>query len=392
MQGSSASKLRLGWCAAVAIASVFGVLALLFHLREISEPRLLDFTNLWATGKLALHGHAADAYDPALLAAAQAQAVGRTDAVMPYPYPPAFLLITAPLALLPYHLAFAAWVLAGVTFFLWAARSMAPPCFAAAQPAMLINGMIGQTGFFTGGLLLLGARRLVERPWSAGLILGLLILKPQLALMLPLAVVAARAWPAIGGALVTIGSLFVAALLLFGLDTHLAFARMIGGFGKLMGGGELSWNEFASPYALAVSLGLGFSVAATAQLLCAGFAAALCWKSWHERWAQRVPIVCTASLLASPYLQSYDSLPLLAAIAWFGGRRPGTALALYLLCLLPVASQSDLVQWPNTIPLASLLALALLWRERRQDIGQITPTFLPAASNMPRISPTCSSL
>ena len=198
-----------------------------------------------------------------------------------------------------------------------------------------------------------------------------------------------RAWPAIGGALLSASVLLGAGLVAFGAESYRAFLAMVGEFGGIVGGDRLSWNELASPFGLLRDLGGTAGPAMVVQLACAGFAAVLCWKSWREGWAQRGPILCTASLVASPYLQSYDTLPMLAAIAWFRPHAPVKALALYLFCLVPVASQSDLVALPNSLPAAALLALALLWHERRQDeADQITPTRLPAASNMPRISPT----
>lgn len=379
---------RLGWSAATAVALLFLVTALLFHWRELEQPRLLDFTNFYATGRLALAGEAASAYDSAGLAAAQAAVVGPTGAEMPYPYPPAFMLLTAPFAFLSYPLALAAWVLCGAFFYLWASRRFGSLPLAAAQPPVLLNAMIGQTGFLTGGLLLLGSRWLAERPDKAGLLLGLLVLKPQLALMLPVAVVAARAWAAIPAAIASAAAVLLLGTLLLGIDTAQAFLASSGDFTALLTGDRLTWPELASPFALARDLGLGAGPAAIIQLAFMAFAATLVWLSWRGGWEQRVPILCVASLAASPYLQSYDSLPLLAAIAWFATTAPAKALLLYGLSALPLVSQSELASLPNSLPLATLLALLLLWHERRSQQAQITPTRLPAASNMPRISPT----
>ncbi len=370
------------------MALLFLVTALLFHWRELEQPRLLDFTNFYATGRLALAGEAASAYDPAGLAVAQAAVIGPTGAEMPYPYPPAFMLLTAPFALLSYPIALAAWALCGAIFYLWASRGFGSLPLAAAQPPVLLNAMIGQTGFLTGGLLLLGSRWLAERPHKAGLLLGLLVLKPQLALMLPVAVIAARAWSAIPAAMVSAAAVLLLGTLLLGTDAARAFLASSGDFTALLTGDRLTWSELASPFALACDLGLGAGPAAILQLVSMAFAAALVWLSWREGWEQRVPILCVASLAASPYLQSYDCLPLLAAIAWFATTAPAKAVLLYLLSALPLVSQSELASLPNSLPLATLLALLLLWHERRSQEAQITPTRLPAASNMPRISPT----
>jgi len=259
---------------------------------------------------------------------------------------------------------------------------------AAAQPAVLLNAMIGQTGLLTGGLLLLGSRLLVACPRAAGLLLGLLVLKPQLALMLPVAVVAARAWSAILPAILSAAALLLLGTQLLGTDALQAFFAASGEFTALLAGDRLSWPELASPFALARDVGLGVGPAAVLQFAFTAFAAVLVWLSWRDGWAQRVPILCVASLAASPYLQSYDTLPLLAAVAWFATSAPAKAALLYALSAVPLISQSDLAVLPNTLPLATLLAVLLLWRERRGQEAQMTPTRFPAASNMPSISPT----
>jgi hypothetical protein len=54
-----------------------------------------------------------------------------------------------------------------------------------ANPPALVDLMIGQTGFLTTGIYLFGLTLLPSSPFAAGAILGLLLIKPQLALLLP---------------------------------------------------------------------------------------------------------------------------------------------------------------------------------------------------------------
>ncbi len=363
--------IRWGWCGAVVAAVLMAVLAGHFYLRNLREPMLLDFAAYWAAGQLALRGNAAAAWDLQAHRAVVAT-VTTEGGMMPFPYPPPFLFPLLPVSWLPYHQAFAAWVLLTGAFYLWSARAVAPVSQAAAQPAVLINMLIGQNGFLSAGLFFAGASRLSERPFLAGAILGLLVFKPQLALMLPVAVIAARAWPAVLGAAASAGGLLLAALLVFGLESYSAFLTLLPAYSEWMAADRFSWEEFASPFAFLRVLGVGPGAAMPGQVAAFACAAALCWAAWRGAWEQRVPILCAASLLGSPYLQSYDTLLMLAPIGWFLTRRPGAALSLYLLCLVPVLTQVGVAGLPNPVPIAAALSLGLLWQERR-GVGEPLP-------------------
>ena len=53
-------------------------------------------------------------------------------------------------------------------------------------PAALMNIWAGHYGFLVGALFLLGWERLDRRPWQAGLFFGLMLIKPHLAILIPL--------------------------------------------------------------------------------------------------------------------------------------------------------------------------------------------------------------
>src|ERR1700744_4910206 len=61
-----------------------------------------DFTTIWAAGKMALGGHAAQAYDWSQLKSVDESIVGPITGYLGWPYPPTFLLIVSGLAMLPY--------------------------------------------------------------------------------------------------------------------------------------------------------------------------------------------------------------------------------------------------------------------------------------------------
>src|SRR5579872_3718085 len=77
------------------------------------QPIAGDFVNVWAAGKLALGGHAADAYNWTLHKAAEVTALGRPfQEYFGWHYPPPFLFAAAGIALIPYTAAALIWLLA----------------------------------------------------------------------------------------------------------------------------------------------------------------------------------------------------------------------------------------------------------------------------------------
>ena len=69
-----------------------------------------DFSYYWLASQMALAGNPAAAYDPARLHAALAAFFG-LDLHFHFFYPPSFLLVVLPFALLPYHASLAVWLL-----------------------------------------------------------------------------------------------------------------------------------------------------------------------------------------------------------------------------------------------------------------------------------------
>jgi hypothetical protein len=143
-----------------------------------------DFTYFWAAGYQALHGHAVDAYDATLHAAAQAIALGHpASGHYPFIYPPPFLFVTVLLALFPYIAAHLGWVLVTFAGYAAAIRSIIGArigwLLAAAFPAVLADFASGQNGLLTAALIGGALIFMRQRPVLAGCLLGCLIYKPQ---------------------------------------------------------------------------------------------------------------------------------------------------------------------------------------------------------------------
>jgi hypothetical protein len=204
-----------------------------------------------------------------------------------------------------------------------------------------------------------GLSAMVSRPFLGGAILGLLVIKPQLGLLLPLALLAGREWKAIGGAAASVLIVLAAAALAFGLPTYQAFLGILPKYQAFLHQERWPWNEMASTFAALRHIGIPEQAALLVHCVVALGVAAFTWRAWAQKSEFRFEILAAGTLLIPPYLFTYDSL--LMAIPLGSLVRSGRARQLTLvwaLCLLPIFGLAGLYSGPNTIPLAALCCLA----------------------------------
>ena len=75
---------------------------------------------------------------------------------------------------------------------------------------MCLSALFGQNSVLTAGLAALALHLLGKRPVVAGVVIGLLAIKPQLAVVFPFVLIAARAWRTFAAAALS-ATLFAAA-------------------------------------------------------------------------------------------------------------------------------------------------------------------------------------
>ncbi|MCH8614778.1 DUF2029 domain-containing protein [Sphingomonas sp. SM33] len=276
-------------------------------------------------------------------------------------YPPPYLLLVRCLGWLPYGAAFVLWV--GLTGALYLATAPAPKTVALANPAAVFNGMIGQNGFLTAGIMFAGLRELSRDPVRAGAILGLLVIKPHLAVMLPVAVIAGRLWRAIPSAAAVAAVLCGISLVVLGPEAWQRFFAMGATYGGLLGQKAWNWNEIASFYALARWLGVSEIAAWGVHVAVAFGAGAAVWMAWRDDADGKIALAAAASLLVSPYLFTYDAVLLTAALAWMRGPKAALLWVLIAVPLVRVFFDGD---WPNTVPLAAAFSVLAIAAEARR--------------------------
>jgi hypothetical protein len=315
------------------------------------KPLGTDFLSFFAASALALQGRAAQVYDVAAHWAAQKAVFGPAVGYSAFFYPPPYLLVCLPLALAPYFVSLIVW-LAATGYAYWRVLpAWAGPRFDAAVllafPAFLVNVGHGQNGFLSAALIGAGALRLDRRPIVAGLLFGALVYKPQLALMIPIALIASRRWTTLAAAAVSAAALCAATYLIWGAAVWQGFldasplARAA--LERHLVGDDKMQSVFAAARLLHGPLALAYFAQGLAALAAA---AALFWLQRRDfRGPSEGPALVAATLLASPFLLDYDLTLLAFPIAYLAREGLGRGFApfeksvLILAYLLPLASR-----------------------------------------------------
>jgi hypothetical protein len=332
-----------------------------------------DFLAFWGAGKLVAAGTPWLSYD--LGAEHAAQAAAGTGQMVAYVNPPPYLFLTAPLGWLPYPVAWVMWALGGWLAWFAVCRRVLPgePLVVLASPVAYLAASHAQNGFVTGALLVGGVLALA-RPGRrgeivAGLLFGALVIKPHLALLVPLWLIAGRRWVALAAGAVSALALCLAAWLAFGTQTWLAWPNSFAVSAVLMAqtGGPF-FLRMATPYALIrVLAGPGAAMVGQGlvSLACAGWV----WWVTRRRGADlgSGALMLAATALASPYLFSYDFPFLVLPQLWLvaeaqrRGWRPWEKLGAIALWLAPHATRAvALPLHANLMPLAALALAALI--------------------------------
>lgn len=309
-----------------------------------------DFSNLWAGSKMAIEGDVAwlfdvDAYRAALRAMFSPDLPNQE-----WSYPPNMALIGAPLALLPIMLAYLVWTFGTVALLHFVIRPLGLPLLihlaAVASPAVFINAVFGQNGALTAALLIGGLLLAPKRPILAGVLFGLLTIKPHLGILVPFCLIASRNWPAFISAAVTAVALALATGLVFGFDVWPLFLTETG---PLMT--EIMEAPYPQPYhanaltvfvmarAVGADVGLAYVVQGIATVAAAAFVVWLWLPSTPVDPRRRALLTATLAIAATPYGYTYDTIPMCVAVAYMFAATAKPRLGLLALAwLFPYAA------------------------------------------------------
>ncbi len=350
-----------------------------FYLPSIEAPGQTaigrDFLNIWMGGRSALANGPAAWFDLHTYNQFLRDFMGQPDLHDYYwSYPPHILLFIWPFGLLPYLPAFAIWTGLGIALLLVAARAGGVErkhlLFVAVAPAVGLNIFFGQNGFFTAALLIGGLANLDRRPLLAGMLFGVLTVKPQLGLLLPLMLILTGRWRVILWAAITAAFLVAATGWLYGTDIWSAYLNQIVPQQRYLqeNGKGMLFLVIPSFFYAARLVGLPLDVAWALQAVASvAVLAIVAWTYMRRRDpVLSIAVLVTAIFMASPYTLNYDMVVLGWVLALLRQRDDNEPIDHYLVMAmwtLPVTMMlAGLIHVPLAIVVLSAFTARLLYR------------------------------
>ena len=340
------------------------LVALAIDLLNRPEPIGIDFHTYLAAAVVGLHQGWPHIYDQLLVAVAQQQLVPSL-LTQPFLSPPMVAWLAVPLTPFSWWVAYGIWAVLTFGSFAgalaWAGvgqgNSRWIAALAALTPWWVLHAVnLGQVVPLAAAGVVVGWRLLRDKKdIAAGVALSLIFFKPNTAVLVPVALLAARRYRAVASWLAVGGVLALVAFLLLGNQGMSAYIEQL----------RAPLPSGADALTLHGAAGVTGAAALALRVIIAGIVVAAAFKL-RESVGLVVAIGIVGSLLVSPYLHASD-LCLLSAAAWMvWAEHPGLALRVALVVgwflaspFLVVAKLSpDLNRWP-WLEIALLLALAV---------------------------------
>ena len=345
---------------------------------------LNEFFALWSYAKIASAHPATELYDFATLHARQV-ALGMAPGTQnPFPYPPIFILLLWPLSFMPYEAAYPVWIVGTLALFVWAVAatcSRLPLCLLGVivAPASIATIDSGQSGFLAAALITAGVRLAGSRPVLGGILLGILTYKPQLGLLVPIALASAGFWPAFRAACATAVGLAVVATLAFGWAVWPAWFSMLPAYAEMFDQWTGTLRFMPTVIANLELAGCTLAVAKIVQALVALAVAVLVWRCFRQHSGRiATAALLVGTILATPHAYIYDLPMVVAAMALFIAARVESGAAfslaeidiLILAYIFPALMQTRYLHQPvSAVPLMLFFGM-ILWNARSAPARQ----------------------
>jgi hypothetical protein len=272
--------------------------------------KMLDFDGFYVAGQLVWRGAIEKAYHFVTMFQIE-KPLSSSETFQPWTYPPQFDLLVAPLALMPLGLAYSVFMIGTLAAYLATLRRIAGenfvPVLILLAPVIVITIRCGQNGFLTGTLIGLTCIGLQTGRSLAGLPLGLMIIKPHLAVGFAVYTLVNRRWGTALVAAMTVAATSALATVLLGPAVWTAFLDGVTEARVFLEHGFYPFFRMISLYAVVRTFGFSALVATTAQVLVAIFALGMVFLASRQlSRRQSLGVAAIATLLISPYAYDYD--------------------------------------------------------------------------------------
>ncbi len=360
------------------------------------KPIALDFDAFWAAGFLAVHGHAASAYDNVAIEAVERAATDMPPGYLAFYYPPPFLMLCVPLGFLGFVPALILFVGGEMALLLSLLRKTLPKNFPwlplLAWPGFLMNALSGQNAALTASCFAGAAVWLDRRPALAGACLGFLVCKPQLAVCVPVALLAARRIRALLSCGATALTLCALSWLVLGTATWRGFLQNAPNARADIETIAIKWPKLQSAFGAVRLAGGGnhaaYALQAVVSVLALAALARLAWR--RPGGALESSLMVTTALLFTPFLYDYDlailAVPMawLVSQAWLTGAKPWEKILLLFLFLLPLAARAcglllGIIIGPPFVAVLMVLLARRATNEPPREVAEQDGTMMQAA-------------
>lgn len=350
-----------------------------------------DFIVFYTASSMIMNGEALSVYDHHVFSAKQNEILENTTG-LPWLYPPTYFFMTAPLALIDIVSSRLLFFGMGFILFVYASRKWIRWPFGwfmvAGFGPVLMNFCIGQNGLYTAAFILLALYNLKSRAWLAGFFISLLLIKPQLGVLIPFALLAGREYKAFSWATFFTGIFLLLSVFFFGFASWKEFVFSGEVIINQIENNNFPFDLMASMLASAIQLGFGFKQAMLMHVIYAVPFLVVTFVVWRrtDDMLLRGASLGLATVVCSPYILEYDLAWLALPIGMLGlharkhGWLPGESLVLTLAWLLPLLDFIGTLlrsgEWfpYNFWPLINLALLLVI-------IRRVKPVIRASASN-----------
>jgi|TARA_R100001440_G_scaffold11088_8_gene19906 hypothetical protein len=302
-------------------ATLIGYVAFEFAFPTVfDKAHVLDFDIFHLVSLMIAEGNLPAAYAEESFLPRQAEVPGFQGRTMFWSYPPFFNVVIAPLSLLPIAPSYIVFMTVSLAFYAWVIRALAGPAFHTILvlflPLVLLIIRSGQNSFLTGGLIGLTCLLVLRNSRWSGVPLGLMAIKPHLALGVGFWALLDRRWGMAVQSFAVIGLFGGLATLVFGPEVWAAALGGVAETAEALRNGRFPLFRMTSLYAFALSFGadpaIAMGVHVASVLVALGAFVRLSCAKLPPRALMGGGVV--VSTLISPYNYDYD-LAMLAAAA-----------------------------------------------------------------------------
>jgi hypothetical protein len=350
-----------------------------------------DFLDFWMYGRAAHLAQPWRWYDIATYNHALSSLLGTGYLGRNWSYPPSVMLLAAPFGLIGFLPALLLWTACGLIILTAVIRQRTVDPYALiaviVSPAALFCFIPGQNALLTSAILVGVFSLLDRRPIIAGILIGMLTLKPHVGVLFPVVLIASSRWRVLITAAVTTIAIAACTAALFGLQSWVAFVNE--GIPRdsvvLLDAKGVSVpfypTIFMNLHGMGVSYSLAFGVQAAFALAAT---VAIVWAFRFRRDASPLTLfallaACTNAAL--PYLLVYDTLPLtIAALLLLADDQldlPGRLLARFIYWLPLLQIICGVLRLPGPALVAPIFAFYLLRRMYLAPACRIEGQLLP---------------